>query len=275
MSESIRSTFLPDEGCVFVRVDLSQIEDRVVKMATRAPRMIELANRRPEIYNAHTDNAAVIFGISHSAVTKEQYDLGKRTVHASQRGMAGKTLSEKLLEDGYIYTPKRCQIMIDAYLDKNWEIRDIYFPMVRETLMRDKQLVNSWGRVWDVSHEFFDDDLYRRGYSWYPQSEDADWLNQYGFKPTYLYLKNNQLRSRINLQVHDEVIVSCPPYEAFEVANYTVSALEQKRELFGNILRVPACVTLGWNWHEGVEFKRMPSREEFNETVTRVFAATW
>lgn len=271
MSDSIRSTFLPDPGCIFVRVDLSQVEDRVVKMATRAPRMVELANRRPEDYDAHTDNASAIFSISQGAVSKDQRYLGKRAVHAAQRGMAGKRLSESLLEDGYIFTPKRCQIMIDSYLEKNWEIRDIYFPFVRETLMRDKQLVNSWGRVWNVEHEFFNADLYRRAYSYLPQSEAAGWTNHYGMKPCHWYIKDEGLKSSINLQVHDEVIVSCPLDETHQVASFLVGSLEQPRVIFENTLVVPACVTLGWNWAEGVEFKHLPEREEFEEAARDVF----
>lgn len=278
MTESIRSTFLPNEGCIFVRVDLSQVEDRIVKMATRQPRMVELANRRPEIYDAHTENAAIIFNIIQGKISKEQRYLGKRAVHAAQRGMAGKTLSEKLLEDDYIFTPKKCQGMIDAYLDVNWEIKDYYFPFVREMLIRDKKLINSWGRVWDVAAEFFDDDLFRRAYSFWPQSEAADLLNQWGLKPIWGYIKNNNMLSHVNLQVHDEVITSCPPHEAYSVALFLVKSLERPRVLWGNELRVPACVTVGMSWdtdeskNDWCEWKRLPEREEFEAKCQMILA---
>jgi len=270
MQESIRSTFLPDLDCIFVRVDLSQVEDRVVKMATRQAPMVELANLRPEVYDAHTDNASAIFGVALASITKDQRHLGKITTHATQRGMHGRRLSEELLDDGYIFTPKQCQKMIDAYLNRDWEIRDFYFPYVRAVLMQDKQLVNSWGRVWDIGYAHFDDDLYRRAYSFWPQSEAADLLNQRGLRPIWNYIKLHGLRSRVNLQEHDEVIVSCPLHEAYGVAETLVVWLERPRVLFGNSLRVPACVTVGSSWAGGHEWKRLPGEEEFREVCEKV-----
>lgn len=274
MSDSIRSTFLPDEGCIFVRVDLSQVEDRVVKMATRQPRMVELANLRPNIYDVHTDNACDILGIGFSDVTKEQRYLAKRVVHAAERGMRGKHLSEVLLKDDYVYSPKRCQGLLDKFLKKNWEIRDFYFPFVRETLIRDKGLVNSWGRVWDVTYEDFDDDLYRRAYSFWPQSEDTDLLNQWGLKPVHNYIKEYNMQSRINIQIHDEVILSCPPEEAYSIASFLVKSLERPRVLWGSELRVPCCVTVGMNWADDrYEFKALPKKEEFEKCVQALLSS--
>lgn len=267
----VRKTFIPDSGCIFVRVDLSQVEDREVKMCTRAPRMVALANLRPNDYDAHTVNAAKIFGISESDVSKKQRYLGKRAVHAAQRGMMGKTLSEKLLEDDYVILPKRCQQMIDKYLDANWEIRDIYFPWVRELMIRDRRLTNSWGRIWDIEYQLLDDDLYRRGYSWKPQAEAADLTNQWGMKAGYRHIKEFGMKTKINFQNHDEVGASCPLDEAYDWASFLVASFEQPRMLYGNVLVVPACVMIGMNWADGVEFKRMPSRQEFDKVAREVF----
>ncbi|GAG22733.1 unnamed protein product, partial [marine sediment metagenome] len=82
-SRKIRHTFLPDDGCVFVKIDLSQIEDRVVKMLTRSPRLVKLANLRPDEFDAHTYNAARIFKVSESDVSYHQRYLGKKAVHGA------------------------------------------------------------------------------------------------------------------------------------------------------------------------------------------------
>jgi DNA polymerase-1 len=278
----VRGTFLPNPGCVFVRVDLSQVEDREVKMCCRTKRMVDLANMHPKDYDAHVANAAVIFGVAEADVTKEQRYLGKRAVHASQRGMRGKTLSEKLLEDDYIIPPKRCQWMIDKYLKANWEIPDIYFPWIRDTLIRDKMLVNSWGRPWDVTYQMLGQDLYRRGYSFLPQSEALEITNQWGLKTGAKQIKKYGMATRMNLQVHDEVIASCPPDEAYDWAAFLVDSFQQPRVLYGNVLVVPACVTVGMSWADdgskefprGHEFKELPSRVEFDKVVREVYHAS-
>ena len=79
------------------------------------------------------------------------------------------------------------------------------------------------------------------------------------------------MKSKINLQVHDELIVSCPPEEAYIVALYLVSHLERPRYYFGNQLIVPACVTVAKSWKDDrFEFKRLPAKKEFDEAVYAV-----
>jgi len=272
--KSIRETFLADEGCIFVRCDLSQVEDRIGKMYCGTERMVELANRRPEVYDAHTENAKAIFG--KERISKQERYLGKKAVHASWRGMRGDKLSESISKDtdGQVFVPAaRCQKMIDTFLEINWEIRDIYMPWVREQIRGPGILVNSWGRRLDLRRRRIDDDLYRIGYSFYPQSECADWMNQYGFIPATWWMLQ-RFGWPVGAHVHDEVIVSAPLADAWEVAIFLVGALEQRREIpagSGNYLVVPAGITIGRSWGdpEAVEFKRMCGREEFYEQLKR------
>jgi uracil-DNA glycosylase family 4 len=274
VDREIRNTFVPDQGCVFIKIDMSQIEDRIVKMWTQSPRLVELANLHPTVYDCHTHSASLIFTKSEKDVTYKERYLGKRTVHAAERGMAGKRLSEELLKDfDLIISPRVCQRYIDTFMKEFWEIPEVYFRDIRERCMRDKMLKNNWGREWHCKYDRFDQDLYRRAYSFNPQSDAADWLNQWGFKPLAKLL--NTLRSRINLQVHDELIVSCPPEEAFGVAAFTVAMLEQPRYYFGNKLVVPACVTVARHWKDDkYEFKKLPSRSRFEEAVDVVYQET-
>jgi uracil-DNA glycosylase family 4 len=264
----MRDTFVADEGCVFVRVDLSQVEDRMVKMYTRSPKMIELANLTPDIYDAHTENAKAIFGVEKP--TKEQRNLGKKAVHAAERGMMGDKLSENLLKEGIVKTAKQCQAMLDIFHKKNPEIEERYFTWVRQEIINGGVLVNSWGRRLDYRGLRYDQDLYREGYSFYPQSENADLIAQFGLKKLGFWLISEKKRSRINLQVHDELIISCPLEEAFDVAAFLINSLEQPREIFGRVLRVPACVTIAASWYGGREWKRLPGREEFEAGVGEI-----
>lgn len=275
-SRKIRDTFWPDRGTVFVKIDLSQVEDRMVKMYTGADRMVKMANLRPDELDVHTHNAAMIFGKSEADITYDERYLGKRTVHGAQRGMTGMMLSLALLADEdapMVVSPGECQKMINIYLDEVWEIRDIYFPQVRKTLWREKRLVNSWGRVWDVGQWVeWNDDLYGRAFSWLPQSENADLCNQWGVLPAWEFQLRHKVEGfRVNLQVHDEIISSSPVELAYDYAKMLVDSLERPREINGNILRVPAGVTVASSWKDSRhEFKSLPPRSKFEEAAYAV-----
>lgn len=274
VDREIRGTFLPDEGHVLVSVDLSQVEDRIVKMWTRSPRLVRLANLHPEEYDCHTHNASIIFRKSEKdVVTRERY-LAKRGVHAAERGMRGKKLADEILKDfpEMKVDAAACQRMIDAFLGEFHEIPEVYFKGIRQAVMRDRRLVSNWGRVWKCRYDRFDDDLYRRAYSFNPQADAADHLNQWGFKPLHNLLNDRKMGSRIVLQVHDEVVVSCPPGEAYAVAVFLVTQLQRPRYYFGEQLVVPATVTVGKSWaDERYEFKRLPGEGRFNEVVMAVW----
>lgn len=273
---AIRETFLPDPGEVFVRIDMSQIEDRVCKMYCRTERMVELANRHPEVYDAHTDNAVMIFRKAADEITKDERYLGKRTTHASQRKMRGERLSENVSKDtkGALFIhPRRCDQMIDSYLEKMWEIPQIYFPWVEKQVRDVGVLVTSWGRRLNLRYRRIDEDLYREAYSFYLQAEAADWTNQYGFIPGSMYMQARYGKP-LSAQVHDEVIASVPLSESWEYAQFMVASLERWKEIparSGNWLKVPAGITIGRSWgdKEGVEFKRLPPRDEFYATLEK------
>jgi DNA polymerase I-like protein with 3'-5' exonuclease and polymerase domains len=261
----IRDTYLPEKGQVWIGFDGSQVEDRVCKMLTGAKRMQDLANLRPGEFDAHQWMAERIGTTRYNA---------KRVTHAAQRGMRGKKLQEVFLrEDEIIIEVKECDRMLDAYLGELYEIRDFYFPWVRELLWtNNKRLANSWGRTIDFGTERLDDDLYRRAYSWPLQSECVDWLNQWGFLPTRYYLRDK--KSKLLTQEHDGFGVSTEPEEAWDLCQHVVRNLERPRQLRGGSLVIPVTITVGRSWageeDGGVEFKRLPERDELEEAIRRV-----
>lgn len=271
--KSIRETFLADEGCLMVRIDLSQIEDRICKMYCGTPRMVELANAKPWDYDAHTENARLIF--RKDDINKDERYLGKRTTHAAQRGMRGARLSENVSKDtnGELFLhPKQCDRLIDTYLEAMWEIPQVYFPWVRERVIRDKVLVNSWGRRLDLEYLYVDDDLLREAFSFYMQSDAADWTNQFGFIPGTWWMMQ-RYGWPLNAQVHDEVIASVPRAGVWEYVSFMLPQFEQTMEIpkgSGNMLCVPAEVTVARSWgdQDAVEFKRLPGTQgEFEEVL--------
>lgn len=270
--KSIRQTFLADENCVFVRCDMSQIEHRLCLMYTRADHLREIANKHPSEYDGHVEIARVIFRKQH--IDKRERYLGKRVVHGSERAMSGNVMSETILKDteGELFVhPKECNRMIESFFRGFPEIREVYFPWVRQRVIEDQVCVNSWGRRWKCDRVRIDNELFKRAYSFYLQSECADWVNQYLFKPMSAWMEMAYGKP-CSFQNHDEVGVSVPLEDAYDVAKLMVALAEQERVIMGGVLRCPAEITVGKTWGDGCEWKRLPDKETFYERFCEAYA---
>jgi len=263
----LRSMYVADDSeSLLMCMDLSQVESRIVYMLTRDPRLVQEAQSMPWEYDMHTENAKKIFGVQEP--TKEQRYFGKKCVHAAQRGMRGKTMSEQLLKEGHILTKIECDGMIDAYLSSASAIKDIYFPEILNKLWKDRRLTNSWGRVIEWPFVRFNDDIYREAYSWPPQSEAAGLINQWGLKPIHKFIKQMKYRTRIQIQVHDELVFNTNIKEAYMVASMMRAFVERPRDFSGSPLVVPISVKLGRTWAGDHEWKKFPGRGEFEEVFS-------
>jgi hypothetical protein len=332
--------------------------------------------------------------------------------------MAPDRMSDTLIKDGYFYTPEECAVMQARYHAALPAIREGYQFNTRMLIIRERKLVNSWGRVIYFRHERFEPSVYRRGYAWraaccddktevlttdgfvpFPElrphhkvaqwnngliqfvtpkaihayrycgpllcwenrhaslavtpnhrmigktglksawsvrsadefknfkslivpvggewdtegitqdafrlyqanslttdlgspaqehyydgwvycvtvpsgfflirrngkvsvtgnSEVADILNQWGFIPLDQFIERNNLKSRINMQVHDEVLVSVTRDEAWDIARFLRDSIEREREYDGINLKMPVTFAIERRYHtEEVEFKRLP-----------------
>jgi uracil-DNA glycosylase family 4 len=275
---NVRGTFLADPGHVMLEVDLSQAESRVVYVLSGHPDLVDIARKPSSAFDQHSYNASLIFGVPTSDVTKEQRYFGKRTVHGAQRGLRGDKMAGELLKDGYIRTPEECQRMIDRYLGEFPGILN-YFKWVQQQVWWHKQLVNSWGRIWNVTYEHMDDDLYRRAYSFLPQSEVADLLNQWGFVALHQRLQSWEWEeARIAAQVHDSLLISCRPDDAWDIARFVQDSLERPRTYTAVTgeeveLTIGCEYKLGTSWKGEVEWKNLPSREVMTASAHRLVSS--
>lgn len=272
IDRKIRDTYVALDGYIMMELDLSQAESRIAKMYTGSERMRELANMRPDKLDVHRLNTSNIFGIKEENVSADLRFIGKTAVHAAEGGQQGYGLSQVLLKHGYVYTREQCQSMIDRYFEANPEYHELYFPYVRQQLLNRRILMNSWGRVWDVRHELFSDDLYRRAYRYYLQSECIDWINQLGLKPIHRYIMESNLEEdcKICLHCHDSLLFMVKPKVAFYIMKEFVRNVETPRIIRGGKLVMPATVKVGKSWAGGKEWKVIPSRGEFDEYIKTI-----
>lgn len=265
IDRALRRFFVPKKKHVFLEFDLSQAEWRVVGMLTGDTELMQLANTPPWSFDVHTYNAAIIFEKAVEEVTRVERGMGKRFVHAVDYGMEADTASEQLLKDGFVVPPKRCQEYISRYLERYPAI-PLWQRDIRAELLRNRRLENSWGRIFDVSFERLNEDTYRRGYSFKPQSEVVDWLNQYGLVPLYEWRKDWR-DFEINAHVHDALLVSVDRDEAWEVAQFVVKSLQTTREIGAGSLSMFVEIKMGRSWKGDVEWKQLPSRGEFEQKL--------
>jgi hypothetical protein len=174
--------------------------------------------------------------------------------------MHGKTLSEQLMKEGYIFTPDECQAFIDALLHEDTYIVE-YQRDTRMTIIRTRRLINSWGKVFEFTYDRLDDDLFRRGYACRPQSDTGILLNQWGLKPLWHYIRDHGIDAHINMQVHDSVKLSVLPQDVVELGVFLKHSLERERYYGPTKLSVPVEFKLGTNAACEYEFKRVNWRE--------------
>ncbi len=266
-----RDIFLADAGMVGIEVDGSQVEARVdyllIYMLTGDRAILDKARLRPDEYDQHTENAAAIFHKPATSITKEERYLGKKAVHAAFRDMQGQKLADELLKEGRIYSADQCDKLIKAFRTRlGVGYIEELFRWVRGRIIKDRYLENSWGRRLWFEYDRLDDEAYRRGYSFDPQSECADWMNQRGLIPLHAYLQQEGIGA-INAHVHDSLFFSVIPERAYEATQFLVSSLEQPRTIWGVELSIPCEIKIGGRWKGEHEWKRMPTQQEFEAAV--------
>jgi uracil-DNA glycosylase family 4 len=259
----LRRFFKPFPGHVLLRADFSQIESRLCMMYTEAKRMIDIANLHPCEYDEHTENARLLFKVDNP--TKEQRQFVKPVAHGGQRMMTAKTLAEGFVDMGIIKPVKYFQECLDIYFQRNWEIPEYFFTMVRREIQSGGVLRNSWGRRFDVRKLRHDHDLEKECCSFFMQSEAAELTNQRGVIAMYNFCRDNRLNTSLLAQKHDEVIFSADPSELPLFLPALYQSMESPVWIKGNRLVVPIEVEVGLDWDSGKGWKRQPPPEEMME----------
>jgi DNA polymerase-1 len=267
----LREVFIPDKDCVFIEADYSQSESRIVKVLSKDPASIAEARLLPAVFDEHTAAAkrafAVILNVPEADVDVEvevtpgntRRQIFKPFNHGGAYGAHAARVQEMMLKDGILLPLKLCEQLLDAAITR--PKRD-YQRETRKRIMRERALTNSWGRTLSFEGDRLDDGTYRRGYAFRAASENADNLNQLGLVPTHTYIVERRLKSRINCQVHDSLLLSCPPNEVYDVARFVIKSMERPRTYEGVELAVPVGLKMGTSWKCEREWKALPSRAE-------------
>ncbi len=283
IDRSLKGLFLPDKGCVLLEADLSRAENRIVLCLTGDAELIRKARRMPDEGDDYREAGAAIYSrllkrtVAPEELSNEQRYASKRVVLASGYGMTGRKLSDLFLKDGYAYTAKECDGFIDAYMDANPAILQ-WQKETRLYVARNRRLFNSWGRDIHFEFERMDDELFRRSYAWVPQGEVGELTKCWGVRDTYYWLRENKLKTKMNMTVHDSLVMSCPVEELYDVAKYIDVNFSRPRTYGAHLgrsveLAIPCEYKIGLNWKGEKSWMRLPQREEIEEQARLMLRA--
>ena len=175
----LRDMLIADEDKVFVEVDGSQAEARVVAWQSDDFRMNQIFEDGLKI---HRYTGAKIFGVPYDEIAPTnddyRYYLGKKTDHASNYGLGGEKLRLEIMKDtdGQLVLPvEKTTKFIEIYYQefpgvKKWHME------VEDQLRRTRILTTPLGR----KRQFFgrmNADTFREAYAYVPQSTVVDWTN--------------------------------------------------------------------------------------------------
>ncbi|MBR6498470.1 MAG: DNA polymerase I [Clostridia bacterium] len=242
VGRELRRAFIPEEGCVLADADYSQIELRVLAALSGDENMTRAFLQGQDI---HASTASRIFGVPMELVSGEMRSRAKAVNFGTVYGISAFGLAKNTG-----VTPNEAKGFIENYFDR--------YPMVKAFMDAKKQEGREQGYVTTLlgrrrylpeldSSNFQTRSFGERVAMNSPIQGTAADIIKIAMINTDRLLREKGLRSRLILQVHDELILECPSEEAEEAGNILKQAME------GAVtLKVPLVseVHTGGNWDE-------------------------
>ena len=240
LGSELRHMFRAKEGCVLVDADYSQIELRVLAHIAQDETMIEAFRSGTDI---HTVTASQVFRCDPEEVTP----LMRRSAKAVNFGIVYGISSFSLAKDIGV-TVKQAGEYIDNYLETYHGVRD-YMERIKEEARENGYVSTMFGRrryLPELKSKNFNIRSFgeRVALNTPIQGTAAD-IIKIAMVRVSRRLKRENLRSRLILQVHDELILEAPEDEAETAKKLLIEEMEQACTL-AVPLRVDAACGRDW-----------------------------
>ena len=239
--EAIREAFVPEEGCTFLSADYSQIELRLMAHFSEDPALIEAFRSGQDVHQA---TAAKIYGLSLDEVSADMRRRAKTANFGIIYGISAFGLSERLS------IPRReAKELIDGYFASYPGVARYMTEVVEEakkrgyvtTLLGRRRLLPDINSANAVVRGYAE----RNAINAPLQGSAAD-LIKIAMIRLEQAIRERGLRSRMILQVHDELNFNVPLDELDEMTTLVREVMES---VYPD-LRVPLEVSIGHgaNW---------------------------
>lgn len=240
--KEVRKAFIPDEGCEFFSADYSQIELRIMAHLSQDENMIEAFTQG---YDIHAATAAKIYKIPIEEVTADQRRKAKTanfgiiygiTVFGLAERMEVSRAEAKELIDGYFATYPKVREYMDRSIQMARERGYTETMFSRRCMLPD---INSHNAVVRGYAE-------RNAINTPIQGSAAD-IIKIAMVRIDRRMQAENMRSKMILQVHDELNFSVFPEEKERLQKMVVEEMESACQM-----SVPLIADCGWgkNWLE-------------------------
>ena len=242
LGAEIRKSFVPREGWVLVDADYSQIELRLLAHIAGDGSMIQAFRNGEDI---HTATASQVFDLPASEITPLLRSRAKAVNFGIVYGMSAHSLGEDI---GVSF--KEAQSYISAYLDHYSGVKN-YMDDIKLRAEQDGFVSTVYGRRRYLP-ELRSSNINVRAYGQRvalnaPIQGTAADIIKIAMIRVHQRLEREALRTRLILQVHDELILECPPEELEQVKTLLKEEMENACSLS---VRLTAEVSTGENWYD-------------------------
>ena len=238
----IRKIFVPEDGYVFVDADYSQIELRIMAHMSGDEKLIEAYNKEADI---HRITASEVFHIPFDEVTDQQRRNAKAVNFGIIYGISSFGLSQDLS-----ITVREAKSFIARYFETYPKVKAFVDSLVAGA-KKDGYVTTMFGRRRPVpelsSGNFVQRSFGERVAMNAPIQGTAADIMKIAMINVLRRLKAEGLRSRMILQVHDELLIETAVEEQEKVSALLVEEMERAAELS---VKLKAQMSVGNNWYE-------------------------
>jgi DNA polymerase-1 len=240
--KEIRKAFIPDDRCLFFSADYSQIELRIMAHLSGDKHMIEAFREGDDI---HAATAAKIYKIGLDEVTSDMRRKAKTANFGIIYGISVFGLAERMNVDR-----KEAKELIDGYFET--------YPQIRAYMDKSIEIARENGYISTIlGRKRYLPDIHShnavvRGYAERnainaPIQGSAADIIKIAMVNIYQRFKQEGIRSKMILQVHDELNFSVYPEEKDRVQQIVIEEMEKAYPM-----QVPLRADCGWgaNWLE-------------------------
>lgn len=238
----IRRAFIPDEGCLMMSADYSQIELRLMADFSGDPDMVEAFNSGKDFHRA---TAAKIYHENIEDVTDNQRRNAKTANFGIIYGISTFGLSQrldipraeaKMLIDGYMNTYPGVRRYMDESIEKAREQGYVSTIMGRKRYLPDINSRNATVRGYAE----------RNAINAPLQGSAADIIKKAMIR-IYHDIEEGGLKSKMIMQVHDELIFNVEPSELPRMQEIVTRDMS---DAFSGKVRLEVSCGVGSNWLE-------------------------
>jgi len=242
LGREIRAAFIAEPGCVLLSADYSQIELRLLAHFSDDPLLVEAFRRGDDI---HSLTASQVFGVPPMMLDAEHRRRAKVVNFGIVYGLSPFGLSQQLgIEQ------REAKKFIDAYFEKYQGVRRFIDSVLEET-RREQRVKTLFGRVRPIP-DINSKNANMRGFAERtavntPLQGTAADLIKLAMIRIDEELRGRKLKSRMLLQVHDELLFEVPHAELGQVRDLVQ---EKMQDVYP--LKVPLVVEIGVgpNWRD-------------------------